>query len=137
MNLFPFRPGSVRAWGFRPVRYKTGSNRGSFDKTAPRRSEGGPVVVKGISKRIIVVKSPDPRIFEQAIFIVREDYACQAGISQRELMRQARQAVGGYLPAGKQTSAGVVPWLRGLLYAAAGAAATALAWVMVQMAHIM
>ena len=137
MNLFPFRPGSVRAWGFRPVRYKTGSNRGSFDKTAPRRSEGGPVVVKGISKRIIVVKSPDPRIFEQAIFIVREDYACQAGISQRELMRQARQAAGGYLPAGKQTSAGVVPWLRGLLYAAAGAAATALAWVMVQMAHIM
>ncbi len=137
MSIFPYRPRSVRAWGIRQMRYKTGSNGGSFDKAPPCGSEGGPVVVKGISKRIIVVKSPDPRIFEQAIFIVREDYACQAGISQRELMRQARQAVGGFLPAGKQTSAGVVPWLRGLLYAAAGAAATALAWVMVQMAHIM
>lgn len=137
MSIFPFRPHSTRTGGLRPLRYKTGSNRESFDKTPPRGTEGGPVVVKGISKRIIVVKSPDPRIFEQAIFIVREDYACQAGISQRELMRQARQAVGGYLPAGKTASGGVVPWLRGLLYAAAGAAAAALAWVMVQMAHIM
>ena len=93
-------------------------------------------MVKGISKRVIVVNSPDPRIFEQAIFIVREDYACQTGISQRELMRQARQAAGGYLSAGRSPS-GVVPWLRGLLYAGAGAAAAALAWVMVQMAHIM
>ena len=30
-------------------------------------------MVKGISKQVIVVKSPDPRFFEQAIFIVRED----------------------------------------------------------------
>ena len=31
-------------------------------------------VVKGVAKRVIVVKSPDPKVFEEAIFIVREDY---------------------------------------------------------------
>ena len=30
-------------------------------------------MVKGISRRVILVKSPDPRLFEEAIFIVRED----------------------------------------------------------------
>ena len=30
-------------------------------------------VVKGVAKRVIVVKSPDPKVFEEAIFIVRED----------------------------------------------------------------
>ena len=28
-------------------------------------------MVKGISRRVVVVDSPDPRFFEQAIFIVR------------------------------------------------------------------
>ena len=31
-------------------------------------------MIKGVSRRVVVVKSPDPRIFEQAIFIVREDF---------------------------------------------------------------
>ena len=30
-------------------------------------------VVKGVAKRVIVVKSPDPNVFEEAIFIVREE----------------------------------------------------------------
>ena len=30
-------------------------------------------MVKGISRQVIVVHSPDPKVFEQAIFIVRED----------------------------------------------------------------
>ena len=28
-------------------------------------------MVKGVSRRVIVVKSPDPRLFEQAIFLLR------------------------------------------------------------------
>ena len=28
-------------------------------------------MVKGISRRVIVVDSPDPRVFDQAIFILR------------------------------------------------------------------
>ena len=91
-------------------------------------------MVKGVAKRIIVVRSPDPRIFEQAIFVVREDYAGQTGISERELMRQARASVNSYLP-GERTRR-LMPWLRGALYAAAGAAGAALTWVMVQMSHV-
>lgn len=30
-------------------------------------------MVKGISRRVVVVDSPDQRFFEQAIFIVRND----------------------------------------------------------------
>ena len=94
------------------------------------------MVVKGISKRVIVVKSPDPRIFEQAIFIVREDFPGQAGVSERELLRQAGEAINGCLP-GRESRSRVLPWLRGLLYAGLAAAATALTWVMVQMARVM
>ena len=54
-------------------------------------------MVKGLSKKIIVVKSPDPKIFEQAIFIVRDDYLMNHGINQKELMRQANEAASGYV----------------------------------------
>ena len=93
-------------------------------------------MVKGISKRVIVVKSPDPKIFEQAIFIVREDFAGQRGISERELLRQARESINGYLFHGAKRSR-LLPWLRAGLYAALGAGAAALTWVMVQMAHVL
>lgn len=117
-------------------RNKKGANRASLEGSQRPRTEGRPTVVKGISKRVIVVKSPDPRIFEQAIFIVREDYPGQAGISERELLRQAGEAISGCLP-GRERRAKLLPWLRGLLYAGLAAAATALTWVMVQMARVM
>ena len=130
-------PGSGKQLKNGLFRNKTGRHRVSWEKERYRESEGGPLVVKGISKRIIVVPSPDPRIFEQAIFIVREDYMGQTGVSQAQLLRQARQAAGNYLAAGGGEPSRLLPRLRGLLYAAAGAAAAALAWVMVQMSHVM
>lgn len=54
-------------------------------------------VVKGTARRIVVVKSPDKKVFEEAIFIVREEYMHSAGISQSELMKQARDAARGYV----------------------------------------
>ena len=115
---------------------KKGEKRASFVQDASRRREGGAEVVKGISKRVIVVKSPDPKIFEQAIFIIREDYPGQTGISEQELMRQAREAVGSCLPRSRRQSR-LMPWVRGVLYAGLAAAATALTWIMVQMARVM
>ena len=49
-------------------------------------------MVKGTAKRVIVVKSPDKKVFEEAIFIVREDYMRTAGITQAKLMDEARAA---------------------------------------------
>lgn len=54
-------------------------------------------VVKGTARRIIVVKSPDKKVFEEAIFIVREEYLHSAGITQSELMKEAQAAAKGYV----------------------------------------
>lgn len=54
-------------------------------------------MVKGVAKRVIVVKSPDPRVFEEAIFIVREDYMKTAGVSRTQLLSEARQAADSYV----------------------------------------
>ena len=47
-------------------------------------------MVKGISRRVVVIDSPDQRFFEQAIFIVRNDAAGE-GITSRELVEEARR----------------------------------------------
>ena len=65
---------------------KDGKNRLCLEKNRCREEEEFPVV-KGISKRVIVVKSPDPKIFEQAIFIIREDFAGQSGVSEKDVRR--------------------------------------------------
>ena len=47
-------------------------------------------MVKGISRRVVVVDAPEHRFFEQAIFIVRNDAAGE-GITSRELVEEARR----------------------------------------------
>ena len=53
-------------------------------------------MVQGVSRQVIVVKSPDPRFFEQAIFIVKED-AFGKGASAEAVLQEARRAADGYL----------------------------------------
>ena len=50
-------------------------------------------MVKGVSRRVIVVESPDPRIFEQAIFILPTD---GGGVSSRQLVDQAVRIARSY-----------------------------------------
>ena len=47
-------------------------------------------MVKGISRRVVVVESPDQRYFEQAIFIVRNE-AVGDGVTARELVEEAKR----------------------------------------------
>ena len=47
-------------------------------------------MVKGISRRVVVVDAPDQRFFEQAIFILRNDAAGE-GVTSRELVEEARR----------------------------------------------
>jgi len=51
-------------------------------------------LVKGISRRVVVVDSPDPNIFEQAIFIIRNDSA--DGVSSQQLVEQAVRIAKSY-----------------------------------------
>lgn len=83
-------------------------------------------MVKGLSRKVIIVKSPDPKIFEQAIFIVRDDYLSSQGIGQKELLRQAKQAANGYVNQtyGWHRFRNMQPFLFALL----GAAVVSLIW---------
>ena len=50
-------------------------------------------MVKGVSRRVIVVDSPDPRMFTQAIFILNGD---GGGVSQQQLVDQAVRIAKNY-----------------------------------------
>ena len=65
-------------------------------------------MVKGISRRVVVVDAPEHRFFEQAIFIVRNDAAGE-GVSSRELVEEARRVAHSYVAGGSRFGRA---WLR-------------------------
>ncbi len=76
-------------------------------------------MVKGITKQVIVVHTPEPELFEQAIFILKED-AVQEGITEEMLLREAKKAV--------RQGSGFLLRFSGLFWALGGAAFTGLLW---------
>lgn len=46
-------------------------------------------MVRGTSRRVIVVDSPDTELFEQAIFIVRSDVSSRSGVTAQRLVDEA------------------------------------------------
>lgn len=54
-------------------------------------------MVKGVSRRVIVVRSPDPRLFEQAIFIMREEAFSNEGVTADQVVEEARRVANGYI----------------------------------------
>jgi len=85
-------------------------------------------MVKGISRRVVVVDSPDQRFFEQAIFIVRND-AGGVGVTARELVEEARRVARGYTGGSRLSRA----WreLNPLVYTLIGAGSIGLVWLIV------
>lgn len=53
-------------------------------------------MVKGINRQVIVVRPPDQKLFEQAIFLLRPDAQENCNVTQDELLRQAQAAAKGY-----------------------------------------
>ncbi len=54
-------------------------------------------MVKGVSRRVIVVKTPDRRLFEQAIFIVKEDAFSKEGVTADQILAEAQRVADGYV----------------------------------------
>lgn len=54
-------------------------------------------MVKGVSRRVIVVKSPDPKLFEQAIFIVKEDAMLGSGMTAEKVLAEAQVVANRYV----------------------------------------
>ena len=49
-------------------------------------------MVKGVSRQVIVVHSPDPKLFEQAIFILKDEAVGQ-GVTEEALLKEAQQVI--------------------------------------------
>lgn len=81
-------------------------------------------MVKGISRQVIVVHPPEPKLFEQAIFILRED-AAQEGVTDEVLLKEAEQAI----RAGERPHSGKQLCRYGAFWAAIGAMAASLGWL--------
>lgn len=79
-------------------------------------------MVKGISKQVIVVQSPEPELFEQAIFILKEQAVGQ-GVSDEALLKEAKRLIAG--SAGKRKKRSVYS---GPVWAVGGAVITGLIW---------
>lgn len=81
-------------------------------------------MVKGVSRQVIVVHAPEPKLFEQAIFILKED-AVGEGITDDALLKEAQKAIqSGERPAKKRRL-----YLYGAVWAAGGALLTGLVWL--------
>lgn len=86
-------------------------------------------MVKGVARRVIVVKSPDRRLFEQAIFILKEDAFATEGVTAEQVVAEAQRVADGYV----KRNAGPGRWLRKIpapVYGLAGAVAATLIWCM-------
>lgn len=96
-----------------------------WNHLAPREATA---VVKGMHRRVVIVKSPDPRIFEEAIFIIREDFL-QKGSSSEDVLDEARRAADDYVKMASGKRRRLFARFPGPLFAAAGAAAAGIAWL--------
>ena len=85
-------------------------------------------MVKGISRRVVVVESPDQRFFEQAIFIVRNDAAGE-GVTSRELVEEARRVARSYASGDHGRFSRIWRALTPPVYTLMGAADIGLVWL--------
>ena len=74
-------------------------------------------MVKGISRQVILVESPDTQLFEQAIFILKDN---QKEISNELLLKEAKRILN--TPQRKLS-------LRGPVWACGGAVLTGIIWL--------
>lgn len=79
-------------------------------------------MVKGTTRQIILVKGSGEKLFEQAIFLVRDDALANGGITEEALLKEARQ-VCAHNPVSLSTRVK-------LLWASCGAGIIGLLWLL-------
>lgn len=85
-------------------------------------------MVKGTTRRVVVIKSPEPRIFDEAIFIVKEDSA-RTGVTTEQILREAQDTAEKYIISQQKPRAKLLLRLPPAALLAIGAGATALLWL--------
>ena len=85
-------------------------------------------MVKGISRQVIVVHSPDQKLFDQAIFILKDEAVGKEGVTDEMLLKSANKLLSSASPDRK------IPLISyGAVWACAGALVTGLAWFLTVM----
>lgn len=84
-------------------------------------------MVKGISKQVIVVQSPEEKLFEQAIFILNEKAVGTEGVTDEALLKEAKRLISGKRPGGRKLRCS------GLLWALGGSTLTGVVWLITTM----
>ncbi|MBP3661114.1 MAG: translation initiation factor 2 [Oscillospiraceae bacterium] len=81
-------------------------------------------MVKGTSRQVIVVSGTEEKLFDQAIFILRDGAVEGGGVSDEALLKEARGCLEP--PPGRKRS-----WLHtGPVWGAAGAGVTGVLWLL-------
>ena len=81
-------------------------------------------MVKGITRQVIVVKPPDTKLFDEAIFILKD----RTGISDEQILEQARRAADAYLHTRVRRARGI-RW-QPLVYMLLGMLSTGIPWML-------
>lgn len=82
-------------------------------------------MVKGTSRQVILVHSPDRAMFEQAIFILKDNAPGQ-GVTEEALLKEAEQALKSAGTSSKRRR----PVMFGAFWALSGAAVTGVVWAL-------
>lgn len=82
-------------------------------------------MVKGNSRQVIMVQSPDQNLFDQAIFILKDNATVQKGVTDDALLREAKRLLQN--PREKKASLNPA-WC--FAWAAGGGAAVGLCWLL-------
>ena len=82
-------------------------------------------MVKGVSRQVIVMHSPDPKLFEQAIFILRDEAVENGGVSDEALLKEAKRLISAPASRKKRRISAY-----GIVWACGGAVLTGIAWLL-------
>jgi len=82
-------------------------------------------MVKGISRQVIVVHAPDQKLFDQAIFILKDDAVGKEGITDEMLLKSAEKLLRSQTNDSKRRL-----YHYGAFWASAGALTTGVVWLL-------
>ena len=88
-------------------------------------------MVKGVSRQVIVVRQPDTKLFEQAIFLLREEALGREGVTDQQVLKEACQVADQYVRT--RANGAKKPRrlrLQGLCWMLIGSGVTGLAWLL-------
>ena len=84
-------------------------------------------MVKGMTRRVVVVRPPDKNLFEEAVFFLCDD--ADHGVSSDQIVAEAQSIADNFTRDSFRVRN--LGWLRAALWAVLGAAAASLVWACV------